>query len=182
MWTEYQIKKLLSIHKSKALEWAFSPCQEYQFTNTFWSRLYSGQLRMPHSQLIKKISFAISKSNKDVWSDSLRKSIRNRKLIEVIQFSSVQFSHSVLSNSLWPHGLQHTSPPYPSPTPRAYSNSYPLSRWCHPTISTFVVPFSSCLQSFPASGSFPVSQFFTLGSQSIGASAHQYFQFRIDFL
>ena len=115
MWTEYQIKKLLSIHKSKALEWAFSPCQEYQFTNTFWSRLYSGQLRMPHSQLIKKISFAISKSNKDVWSDSLRKSVRNRKLIEVIQFSSVQFSHSVLSNSLWPHGLQHARLPCPSP-------------------------------------------------------------------
>ena len=92
------------------------------------------------------------------------------------------FSHSVMSGSLWPQGLQHARPPCLSPTPRAYSNSYPLSRWCHPTISTFVVPFSSCLQSFPASGSFPVSQFFTLGSQSIGASAHQYFQFRIDFL
>ena len=92
------------------------------------------------------------------------------------------FSHSVMSGSLWPHGLQHARPPCPSPTPRACSNSHPSSQWYHPTISTFVVPFSSCLQSFLASGSFPVSQFFTLGSQSIGASAHQYFQFRIDFL
>ena len=73
---------------------------------------------------------------------------------------SVQFSHSVMSNSLWPHGLQHTRPPCPSPTPGVYSNSCPLSRWCHPTISSSVFPFSSCLQSFPASGSFPMSQFF----------------------
>ena len=81
--------------------------------------------------------------------------------------SSVQFSHSVVSNSLQSHGLQHTCP---SPTPRACSNSCPLSQWCHPTISSSVVPFS-CLLSFPASGSFPVSQFFTSGGQSIGASA-----------
>ena len=84
---------------------------------------------------------------------------------------SVQFSHSVMSDSLWLHGLQHTRPPWPSPTLRAYSNSCPLSWWCHPTISSSVVPLSSCLQSFPASGSFPVSQFFALGGQSIGASA-----------
>ena len=70
---------------------------------------------------------------------------------------SVQFSHSVVSNSLQPHGLQHARPPCPSPTPGVYSDSCPLSRWCHPTISSSVVPFSSCLQSFPASGSFPVS-------------------------
>ena len=88
-----------------------------------------------------------------------------------IKPQSVQFSHSVMSDSLWPHGLQHTRPPCPSPTPWACSNSCPSSRWCHPTISSFVVPFSSCLQSFPASGSFPVSQFFTSGDQSIGASA-----------
>ena len=85
-------------------------------------------------------------------------------------FSSIQFSHSVMSDSLWPHGLQHTRPPCPSPTPRAYSNSHPSSRWCHPTISSSVVPFSSCLQSFPASGSFPVSQFFASGSQSFSFS------------
>ena len=83
----------------------------------------------------------------------------------------VQFSHSVVSDSLQPHGLQHTRLPCPSPTPGVYSNSYPLSQWCHPAISSSVIPFSSCLQSFPASGSFPVSQFFASGGQSIGVSA-----------
>ena len=78
-----------------------------------------------------------------------------------------QFSCSVVSDSLWPHGLQYARPPCPSPTPGACSNSCPLSRWCHPTISSFVVPFSSCLQSFPASGSFSVSQFFSPDGQSI---------------
>ena len=75
-----------------------------------------------------------------------------------------------MSDSLQPHGLQHARPACPSPTPRAYSNSSPLSRWCHPTISSSVIPFSSCLQSFPASGSFPVSQFLTSVGQSIGVS------------
>ena len=87
-----------------------------------------------------------------------------------VQFSSVQFSRSVVSNSLWPHGLQHARPPCPSPTPRVYSSSCPLNWWCHPTISSSVIPFS-CLQSFPASGSFSVSQFFTSGTQSTGVSA-----------
>ena len=85
--------------------------------------------------------------------------------------SSVQFSHSVVSDSLWPHGLQHTRLPCPSPTPWAYSNSCPLSQWCYPTISTTVIHFSSYLQSFPASGSFQMSHLFTSGGQSIGASA-----------
>ena len=85
-------------------------------------------------------------------------------------FSSLQLSHSVVSNSLWPDGLQHARPPCP-PTPRVYSNSCPSSQWCHPAISSSVVPFSSCLQSFPASGSFPMSQLFAWGGQSIGASA-----------
>ena len=85
--------------------------------------------------------------------------------------TSVQFSCSVMSDSLRPHGLQHTRLPCPSPTPRACSNSCPLSRWCHPTISSFVITFSSCLQSFPASGSFLMSQPFSTGGQSIGASA-----------
>ena len=84
---------------------------------------------------------------------------------------SVQFSHSVVSDSLQPHGLQHTRLPCPSPAPGAYSNSCPSSWWCHPIISSSVIPFSSHLQSFPASGSFPMSQFFTSGGQSIGASA-----------
>ena len=85
--------------------------------------------------------------------------------------SSVQFSRSVVSNSLRPHELQHTRPPCPSPTPGAHPNSCPLSRWCHPTISFSVVPFSSCPQSFPASGYFQMSQLFELGGQSIGVSA-----------
>ena len=76
-----------------------------------------------------------------------------------------------MSNSLRPHGLQHARLPCPSPTPRACSNSYPWSRWCHPTISSSVIPFSSCLQSFPASGSFPMSQFFKSVGQSSGAAA-----------
>ena len=87
------------------------------------------------------------------------------------QFSSVQFSHSVVSDSLLPHGPQHTRPPCPSPTPRVYPNSCPLSQWCHPTISFSVGPFSSCLQSFPASGCFQMSQSFASGDQSIGVSA-----------
>ena len=84
---------------------------------------------------------------------------------------SVQFSHSVVSDHLRPHGLQHARPLCPSPTPGVHINPCQLSRWCHPTISSSVVPFSSCLQSFPASGSFPVSQFFTSGGQSTGVSA-----------
>ena len=82
----------------------------------------------------------------------------------------VQFSHSVVSDSLWPHEPQHARPPCPSPTPRVYPNSCPLSQWCHPTISSSVVPFS-CLQSFPISGSFQISQFFISGGQSIRVSA-----------
>ena len=87
------------------------------------------------------------------------------------RFASVQFSLSVVSDSLRPHGLQHAKLPCPSPTPGACSNSCPPSRWCHPTISSSVIPFSSYLQSFPASGSFPVSQFFASGGQRIGVSA-----------
>ena len=84
---------------------------------------------------------------------------------------SVQFSCSVVSDPLRPHGLQHARLPCPSPTPGACSNSCELNQWWHPTISSSVIPFSSCLQSFPASGAFPMSQFFTSGGQSIGVSA-----------
>ena len=87
------------------------------------------------------------------------------------QFSSVQFSHSVVSDSLWPHESQHARPPCPSPTPGVYSNSCPSSQLCHPAISSSVVPFSSCPQSLPAWGSFPMSQLFAWGGQSIGVSA-----------
>ena len=88
-----------------------------------------------------------------------------------VQQLPIKFSRSVMSNSLRPHGLQHARLPCPSTIPRAYSNSCLLSWWCHPTISSSVGPFSSCLQSFPASGSFPMSQFFKSGGQNIGVSA-----------
>jgi len=85
--------------------------------------------------------------------------------------SSVQFSCSVVSDSLQPHESQHARPPCPSPTPGVHSDSRPSSQWCHPTISSSVVPFSSCPQSLPASDSFPMSQLFSWGGQSIGVSA-----------
>ena len=87
------------------------------------------------------------------------------------QSSSAQVNRSVVSDTLWPHGPQHARLPCPSPTPGVYANSCSLGRWCHPTISSSVVPLSSPFQSFPASGSFPMSQFFTSGGQSIGVSA-----------
>ena len=92
-------------------------------------------------------------------------------MVHVVTISSVQFSHSVVSNSLRPHELQHARPPCPSPIPGVHPNSCPLSQWCHPTMSSSVILFSSCLESFPASGSFPMSQLFSSGGQSIGVSA-----------
>ena len=89
----------------------------------------------------------------------------------VFSFSSVQFSRSVVSDSLWPHELQHARPPCPSPTPGVYSDSCLSSRWCHPAISSSVVPFSSCPQSLPASESFPMSQLFAWDGQSTEVSA-----------
>ena len=88
-----------------------------------------------------------------------------------MELISVQFSRSVMSDSLWPHESQHARPPCPSPTPRVYSNPCPLSQWSRPAISSSVVPFSSCPQSFSASGSFPMSQLFPWGGQSTGVSA-----------
>ena len=90
---------------------------------------------------------------------------------EVVNIRSVQFSPSVVFDPLRPYGMQHARPPCPSPTPRVYSNSCPVSQWYHPIISSCVVPFSSCLQSFPASGYFPMSQLVASGSQSIRVSA-----------
>ena len=90
---------------------------------------------------------------------------------EYCEMLSLLFSNSVVSDSLWPHGLQHARLPCPSPSPQACLNICPLSRWCHPTVSSSVIPFSSCFQSFPASGSFPMSPLFESGGQSIGASA-----------
>ena len=93
------------------------------------------------------------------------------KPLHTTVISSVQFSCSVMSNSLWPHEPQHARPPCPPPTPRVHSNPCPLSRWCHPIILSSVIPFSSCPQSFPESGSFQMSQLFASGGQSIGVSA-----------
>ena len=105
------------------------------------------------------------------WWERLTEGETCLVLMGRVMFSSVQFSHSVMSNSLRPHELQHTRPPWPSPTPRVFSNWYPSSQWCHPAISSSVIPFSSCSQSLPASGSFPMSQLFAWGGQSIGVSA-----------
>ena len=97
--------------------------------------------------------------------------LKTSDLMSITLLSSVEFSHSVASDSLWPHKSQHARPPCPSPTPRVHSVSCPLSQWCHPAISSSVVPFSSCPQSLPASESFPMSQLFTWGGQSTGVSA-----------
>ena len=98
------------------------------------------------------------------WTRTVRKLRQGRS----VQFSSVA---QLCPDSLRPHGLQHARPPCPSPTPRVYSNSYPMNRWCHPAISSSVTPFSSCPQSLPASESFPMSQLFAWGGQSTGVSA-----------
>ena len=108
---------------------------------------------------LKKITFKDLKKNK------------KKKSLMLHQFSSVQFSHSVVSDSLRPHELKHVRPPCPSPTPGVHSNSHPSSWWRHPAISSSVIPFSSCPQSLPASESFPMSQLFTWSSQSTGVSA-----------
>ena len=111
------------------------------------------------------------KRNNNAQDMNLLRAISLSYYPKCFQFSSVQFSCSVVSDSLQPHESQQARPPCPSPTPRVHSNSCPSSRWCHPTISSSVVPFSSCLQSLPASGSFPVSQLFAWGGQSTGVSA-----------
>ena len=115
-----------------------------------------------------KINKFILKKKENVFFIPLVRLVKGLKSI-LSSLSSVQFSCSDVSDSLWPHELEHIRLPCPSTTPGAYSNLCPSSWWCHPTISSSVIPFSSCLQSFPA-GSFPVSQFFASGGQSIGAS------------
>ena len=106
------------------------------------------------------------------WVSIFLQAVRPRSLsAPSVQFSSVQFSCSVMSDSLQPHESQHARPPCPSPTPRVHSDFRPLSQWCHPVISSSVVPFSSCPQSLPASESFPISQLFPWGGPSTGVSA-----------
>ena len=98
--------------------------------------------------------------DRGAWCAAVHGVAKNRTQFRPVYQASIQFSHSVISDSLRLHRPQHARPPRPSPTPRVYSNSYPSSQWCHPTISSTVIPFSSCLQSFPASGSFLMSQLF----------------------
>ena len=123
--------------------------------------------------LLQKLNIFISTKKKEA-DIKFKKSLWHLTqitLIKINQFSSVQFSHSVMSDSLQPYELQHARPPRPSPTPGVHSNSRPSSPWCHSAISSSVVPFSSCPQSLPASESFPVSQLFAWGGQSTGISA-----------
>ena len=139
--------------------------KEFRKTNYKWdSELWKSvqPQRKPNSNL-PKYFFTLSNWQKyrSLTTYSVGEAIVNRHLIQCCQFS-----RSVVSNSLQPHGLQHARPPCPPPTPRVYSNWCWLSRWCHPTISSSVIPFSSRLQSFPALGSFPKSQFFTSSGQS----------------
>ena len=145
---------------------------------------YSVSLTSVPGTLQQSADENIIKRSKDVqgpgiWNNRVTKGSLEKIMIKSslgivifhLNLPSVQFSRSVMSSSLWPHGLQHARPPCPSPTPGVYSNSCPLSRWCHPTISSSVVPFSSRLQSFPVSGSLLMSWFFSSGGQRIGVSA-----------
>ena len=120
----------------------------------------------PHGATVNILRVEIEKCD---WNR--RKRCRAQSLKEWHRISSVQFSRSVVSNSLRPHESQHARPPCPSPTPRVHSDSCPSSRWCHPAISSSVVPFSSCPQSLPASEFFPMIQLFAWGGQSTGVSA-----------
>ena len=124
--------------------------------------------------------FHVKKKNEKEWTTFFNNMVESqesnpvfsgKKQLKIYKVYSVQFSHSVVSDSLRPHELQHARPPCPSPTPGVYPNSCPSSWWCHPAISSSVVPFSSCPQCFPASGSFPMSQLLTWGGESIGVSA-----------
>ena len=142
-WTLY----LLNHQGSPLIQWK-TQTTIISCNNMDDSQRHNVEKKTGQTQKNTKNTYCIVSFARNRWSQSVR-----------------QFSRSVMSDSLPPRGLQHTRPPCPSPTPRAYSNSCPLSRWCHPTISSSVVPFS-CLQSFPASGSFQMSQLFTAGGQS----------------
>ena len=147
-------------------------CQESGHILRFWLRITSSKhvivpkvVPTPQEELAKQVRsrLGLSAGHQD-WESGTQKQGRFCFSIKV-QFSSVQFTHCVMSDSLQPHGTQHIRPPCPSPTSGVYSNSCPLSQWCSPTISSSVIPFSSCLQSFPASGSFQMSQLFASGGQ-----------------
>ena len=123
------------------------------------------------SESEEELKSLLMKVKEEKKKTGLKFNIQQTKITASGSISSIQFCPSVVSNSLQPHELQYARPPCPSPTPGVYPNSCPLSWWCHPTISSSVVPFSSCPQSFPVSGSFQMSQLFASGGQSIGVSA-----------
>ena len=126
------------------------------------------EMEIPDHLMCLLRNLCAGQETSECYTEQLIDSKLGKKCVKAVYYHptylsySFQFSCSVLSDSLRPHGLQHARPPCPSPTPRIYSNSCPLSQWCHPTISSSVVPFSSCLQTFPTSGSFSMSQFFCI--------------------
>ena len=148
-----------------------------QSLSTLWpwpSPWFTDQKNLANSKIMKK------KEGRSLgWPPSIPAPTQQRlqgatsfwRLVDTFQFSSVQFSRSVVSDSLGLHESQHARPPCPSPSPRVHSDSHPSSQWCHPAISSSVVPFSSCPQSLPASESFTVSQLFSWGGQNTGVSA-----------
>ena len=135
---------------------------------TYWYLLIKQCLTKECSIKFWWMNSKILKDSSKCWTWADKKL---HKWVRCAAFSSVQSSHSVVSDSLWPHEPQHARPPCPSPSPGVHSDSCPSSQWCHPTISSSVIPFSSCPQSLPASKSFPMSQLFTWGGQSTGVSA-----------
>ena len=143
------------------------------FANNISNKVLVFKIYKELLKLNSKNSNNTSKKNGErTWTFFQRRYMNTQQVHEkVLKISSVQFSHSVMSDSLRPHESQDTRPPCPSPTPRVHSNSCLLSRWCHPTISSSVIPFSSCPQSLSASESFPMSQLFTWVGQSITVSA-----------
>ena len=130
-----------------------------------------GRLHSPQSQGELDITEQLSTQTRTLRSSETSITYLRSQAEPRFVISSVQFGRSVVSDFLWPHESQHARPPCPSPTPGVHPNPYSSSRWCHPTIPSSVVPFSSCSQSFPALGSFPMSQLFAWGGQSIGVSA-----------
>ena len=164
------LKKSESIFESLICVWLFSTswtvASQAPLPMGFPGQEYLGGLSFPTPGVLLTQGSNLCLLQWQVDSSSL-----NHQGSPETQISSVQFNHSVGSNSLQSHGVQHTRPPCPFPTPGVYSDSCPLSLWCHPTISSSAIPFSSHFQSFPTSGSFQMSQLFTLGGQSIGVSA-----------
>ena len=146
--------------------WLFPNEGDLTWSNLFFARIDSLPcFRLPVEVFHFGASFCLLRWDAAWCMNHEMKQIRSS------HFNSVQFSRSVMSDSLQHHGVQHARPPCPSPAPGVYSNLCPLSQWCHPIISSSVVPFSSCLLSFPASDSFQMSQFFASGGQNIGVSA-----------